>query len=456
MPGIDQHILFNGNYDLPEHKAPPGLWDQIEIMMLDVPASILPSHKPPLKSWDVIEAGLDAKAHVRKPAFIVMSALLIILFLSITSDNFYKEKADSTQDQIENSIPQNDFSEQAHQIEGGINTNVLNNKKLVGNMIIQDSVQEGEAIFVSAAQIHSKDSDHQLSNNMIEKLPQRYPELLFVKPKTKDRIFAYKDQPDHQLSIFDVRNTTGSKHINDQFRDCNYRKTEHKFGLNPGLEYQYMLNSGIPENTKNKYWYTFDLRIFYQANRFSIETGLGIGFSKDNINFSYNYLTNEIIDTYVYVDSAYFDPITGTTHYYTTTVNVYDSLPHSSSSFVEKKYTYLSIPVELGYEIIRKRNFCFGIKAGLTYYKEISLKETEPLIYHENSRITSLGTASCERRKEFVSLLAGIEFRWRMSDGLQFTAEPSYRYFLNQIYLADDKTKGSMSLGLRIGLRYNF
>ena len=62
-----------------------------------------------------------------------------------------------------------------------------------------------------------------------------------------------------------------------------------------------------------------------------------------------------------------------------------------------------------------------------------------------------------------VSSVNGYNFRrsprdnkWKMSNRFQFTAVPSYRYFLSQVYYVDDKTKASMSFAIRIGLRDKF
>lgn len=456
MPGIDRHILFNGNYDLPEHKAPSEIWDNIEIMMIDVPVSMLPKHKAPIQNWDAITAGMEAGASSTKYASMLLSALFLILLFGITADSYVNRNYTSTQDQAESPVLQNNVSGQSPRIDESASAIILNNNNQETNAIVQDALQEAGVQNIAA--IPTQDKDYNITENSIiqEETPQRTSGLSFLESKNAGLISSRQIQSFSNQEDFLSRVDETTMYPYDQFRDCNYRRSEHMFGLNAGFEYQYIFDSGIPENTKNKYWYTFDLRVFYQANCFSLETGLGIGFSKDNINFSYNYLTNEIIDTYVYVDSAYYDPISGTTQYFTTTVDVYDSLPYSNKAFVEKKYTYLSIPVVLGYEIIRNKKYTLGLKAGLTYYKEIDLKEIKPDIYHENSRITSLNTMNCERRKEFFTVQGGIEFKWKMSNRFQFTAEPSYRYFLSQVYYVDDKIKGPMSVGLRIGLRYKF
>lgn len=466
MQEINRNILFSGIYDLPEHKTPPELWKNIEIMMLDVPASILPVHMPSSKSWSAIEVGLGSKAPLRKPAYIALVVLLLAILFGVTADRFINNGGFSGRDRIENSNIQEAVSAQKPLIVNDNITTAGDDMQSASHAIIPEPSHEDETILISD---HSKQeninknirkdvSENSVGNDVLQETLSENPPLFFMKSLSIDRISTNMQNPESRIPPGLSENANPSEAVlkYDQFRDCNYRGTEHIFGLNPGVEYQYLLNSGIPENANNKYWYAFDLRLYYQVNRFSIETGLGIGFSKDNLNFSYNYLTNEIIDSYVYVDSAYYDPITGTTQYYTTIVDVYDSVPYSAKSFVEKKYTYLQLPLEFGYEIIKRKKFALSIKAGITYYKEIDRKEIYPVIYQENSRITSLGSNNCERREEFFSLLGGLEFRWNMSDKFQFNAEPSYRYFLNQIYLVDDNNKGPMSIGLRLGLRYKF
>lgn len=459
MQEKNRHILIKGIKDMPEHEPPFGLWENIEITMLPVPVDILPVHELPASAWTAIEAGIGRSSFSRKSFYRIISIALLIFLLGgaaiiyFNGNNFITPKHPEKLDSGPTIIMQEDIKKEETKI-GEEDKSIQDTKdplilKLPQGDGSQNYSQKKQAIKESAVKNNTDKTISQFDRDL---------DLIILKPINGGFITYQHKTEAGGLGL------TNSYHIHndnpamndDPFNDCNFFRPEQKFYISPGFEYQHFLNSIEPENVKLKYWYSVDLSVLFQRNRFSVETGLGIGFSKDKIDFSYNYLTNELIHTYVYVDSIYYDPITGTTQYFTTTVDVYDSIPYSKQTSSETKYTYLQIPLELGYEILKNEKYSLCIKAGITYFTEINRKETRPDIYHENSRITSYNSYEIIRKKEFFRMSGGLEFRWGINSKLRFTAKPTFNYFFNQIYDNEYNRENPIALGIRFGLYYKF
>ena len=62
----NQHILVKAIGELPEHKAPEVIWDNIEFAMLGINSKILPIHKPSASTWVAIESELSHKSIFNK------------------------------------------------------------------------------------------------------------------------------------------------------------------------------------------------------------------------------------------------------------------------------------------------------------------------------------------------------------------------------------------------------
>lgn len=457
MQEKNRHILIDGINKLPEHKAPDELWNNIETMILSVQTDILPIHKPAEATWSAIEAGINQNIFLQKTTYKSLAIMLLILLLGSAatiyfSGNYFTSPAPAEKSNL-----------------GIVTTNEQGNSKQEDSLPIADkSIDIIEDISIEVpvearepTSVQTRKTNEYKSNiNSSNKTALQFHNdlnITVLKPiETTGYITNQQNILLNNNSLNKIppdqsyHNT--SKH--DPFQDCNFQHIEQNYHVGPGFEYQYFLNSVVPENTKLEYWYSADIRIQYQRNRFLVETGIGISFSKDNIDFTYDYLTNELVNTYEYVDSVYYDPITGTTEYYTTTVEVYDSIPYSTKSSSETSYTYLQIPLDFGYEVWRVKKFSLSIKAGITYFKELTAKETQPNLYHENSRITSINTSNISRNKELFRISGGIGFNWNLNSKIKFTLNPTFNYFLNQIYDNEDNITKPIAGGMRFGFYY--
>ena len=446
-----RHILLRGLNELPLHKASPGLWERIEVMKLDVPTDLLPVHKPDASSWDAVLAGIARKTIPLRKVYLSMALLAIILLGG--GIGYYQYLNNSPEN------PATANNAKAIPVKGDEDDEitVTHFQNDVPDKVSVDDNREAVIEPVNEAGETAKEDD--INTKRVSTIPAPETKDISIQGYEQFYLAILNKKDPGYLSITQTMHNQPSnakRTKRDPSFDCGYNRNEHSFFISPGFEFQALLNSGMPANTTSKYWYTFDLRIMYKLNRFRIEAGLGAGMAKDNTQVGYSYLSNEIIYSYVYVDSIYYDTVTGTTQFFTTTVDVYDSVPHSGTMSIQKKYSYLSIPVDIGIDIIQKRKFSMGISAGITYYHEMNYKEVYPVINHENSRITSVKTDDCFRRKEFFRLSGSIDFSYILNDRLQLSARPGFQYFINGIYENSDNLNDIRGVGIRLGIVYKF
>ncbi len=462
MKENNRHIIIEGISKLPEHVAPVLIWDNIDTELFSIPNQSLPIHTPAEENWNAIMSGISKTPLFNKN---LIRSLLVALFIIIAGSGVYYSY-------IGNKT--NLFEEQSTTIENKI---LVNEIDIIDNIIKREtinnlSIPQIDDITVSKDNETFEEKNSGINNNIstpiYNSVTNRAIQSVNKTLERKDNI-TYSHQSKIQYLISDYKITATirkSKIIGDSNSEpktpnfnsqyCDFNRIDKSIIIGPGIEYQYFLNNSIPKNTSMLYWMGGDIRVRFIRERFSVETGIGISLSKDKAKYTYNYLTNELIDTYEYVDSVHFDPITGTTEYFTTTVDVYDSIPHEDVSYNNKQYTYFNIPLILSYDIIRTNEYSINLSLGAVYYSEIKLNSYQPTIYHENSRITSIGSNNVNRNKHFFNTMLGARFDWKPNRKITISVNPFLNYYINQIYINNKEAKNPISIGGRIGLYYKF
>lgn len=221
-----------------------------------------------------------------------------------------------------------------------------------------------------------------------------------------------------------------------------------------GSTSQFMLGNKA-QDTKVNNWTSVELDLTYHKGRLFFVTGLGSVFSNDEGKITYNYLQNELIDSYIYVDSVFFDPITGTTKYYTTTVDVYDSIEYSDQSQYTSQYQYLKIPIRVGYEIYSNQLLQVSLSGGISWIHQVKTHAKIPDFHKEDARILQTHFDEVTRNKDLFQLSAQIEIGFRLSQQVQLQLGPSINYFTQPLYQYQE-VKNPTSWSIRAGIQYNF
>jgi hypothetical protein len=246
--------------------------------------------------------------------------------------------------------------------------------------------------------------------------------------------------------------TSPSPEPNPDIRSDYGRKGNWLFGIffTPEMIYY---PSASELNNRN---YSLDLNAIYSFSGYQIQSGIGFGWSSDNGNYQIDY--NRYLGSYDDVFDVTFDTINGQLIpvYHTEVVQVYDSIDHVTITPTKRKFTYLNIPVLFGYGN-EGRRFGWSVKAGPSVsflihenIPDINLTDSQNKILNVDGELPG----RLKTNWQFV-FVGGASYK--LSNSLNVTLEPVFRYYLNSAYEQNSLTKKSpYSIGLRAGFVLGF
>ncbi len=450
MKEINRHILRDAISDLPLHNVPVSLWDEVESGLVNLPINKMPVHIAPESAWAGIEKGLSS-GNITTNRIVRYASVALLLLSGLFIGNNYMQRSDDKlidASNIDNALYNKAGSNKS-------NMAIITEKEDTPQqtIIIVDEVNN-EPKFTELIQpvLISESDENEVTNfdfsnnsGLQKKHTAIYTNKLF--PKKCTSLLAKEDV---QINL----NSNNSKSEIPNFDYCDFNRVENSIHLGILPVYQlFIINDDVPD-TKIQYWAGGDIRTRFTRNRLWFEAGIGFSASSDKSTFAYDYKTNEMVDTYEYVDSIHFDPITGQTEYFTTTVEVWDSVQYNSTAFLKQNYIYANIPLKFGYIFYDKRSLCMDISLGGNYYFEVSRKSEVPNLFHESSTIGNVDNVSVGRRSQFYNFEVGMGINWNLNRSMTLRFEPNLNYYPMGIYKNIDKQ--SVSLNIRAGLYFNF
>jgi hypothetical protein len=222
------------------------------------------------------------------------------------------------------------------------------------------------------------------------------------------------------------------------------------FGIAPEV-----INYSTTHNySELNYW--LNAKIGYHFSKFSIQTGVGLGFVYDEGTYNVKYLSKDSIGYFTDIISFYIDPQNQVV-FNTKNVAVYDSLQHFADDRTKNRYTYLEIPLMLGYQILETNKLSLDVVCGPSLSFLIGTHEAQPSIVYENARIIRTDDNSPRRVKTNWKIGLGLHLEFRMTKNLGCYIEPSYKYFFNT-YTNDTESnaRNPYSFGIGLGIQYHF
>lgn len=209
------------------------------------------------------------------------------------------------------------------------------------------------------------------------------------------------------------------------------------------------------DSIPNQRRYTFDVTARWKKNEFFVESGLGISFSNDDGKYAIDY--EQFLGSYDDVYNVTFDTTQSgdiIANYHTNEVNVYDSISKYKVDQTKNKYTYLQIPVYIGFHRQIDR-FGWFIKGGPILSLMMNKNIPEPDAGY--NRIVGLDQQMASRVDLHWQMAFSMGITYQLSDKVSFALEPTFRYYLNSQYERTYiTTRHPYSLGLRTGLLFNF
>jgi Outer membrane protein beta-barrel domain len=228
------------------------------------------------------------------------------------------------------------------------------------------------------------------------------------------------------------------------------------FTYNIGVSPELSLYRNNGQYSESNLWLKTGLT--YHIGKFSLQTGVGLGYVFDQANYRVRYKSKDSIGYFTDIISFIITP--GNNIIYTTKdIAVYDSIEHVADNRAISRYTYLQIPLLLGYEVFESDRWSIGIKAGPAISFLIASKEAAPFIDYPNAQLIRVENNSFSRVKMNWELQAALDIEYRLTKNFSIYADPSYNHYFKPFETqesATSKAKDPYSIGIELGIRVNF
>lgn len=209
---------------------------------------------------------------------------------------------------------------------------------------------------------------------------------------------------------------------------------------------------------KGKYVNNLGLEGSFHFGPYSIRTGAGLSVTRGSNEIRVE--TNPYLGNFQLLDSITFQ--WDTQHYhlipsvFTTTTDVFDTLKEYKYSYINKRYTYLQIPLILGYDVLEKEGFSLGFRAGAVMSILLGTKTLTESFDPGKDRIIMINNITPERIQLNWQAIGGINVTFRMSKRIKFEIEPQVRYYFNSVYEKAEISKMPWSAGCRAAVSIDF
>lgn len=228
------------------------------------------------------------------------------------------------------------------------------------------------------------------------------------------------------------------------------------YTFNLGISPEISICRNADRYSETNYW--LNAGVTYHAGRFSIQTGVGLGYVFDHGNYRVNYKSKDSIGYFTSIISFIVTP--GNIVVFTTkNIPVYDSLQHVADDRAISRYTYLQIPFMLGYELVETNHFSLGIKAGPAVSFLIGSKEAAPFIDYPNARLIRVENNTLSRVKMNWEIQAALDLEYRLVKNFSIYAQPYYKHYFKPFATKESTStsaKDPYSFGIEVGARFNF
>jgi hypothetical protein len=208
----------------------------------------------------------------------------------------------------------------------------------------------------------------------------------------------------------------------------------------------------------DKFVSNFGVEESFRFGRYSIRTGIGLSIAKGTNERMIEY--NDYLGSYEKLDSIRFHWDDRKYHliptYFSTNKDVWDSLLLLDYTKVVKRYTYLQIPLILGYDILQTKRISLGFRAGPVLSILIKSKQLSREYDPGKNRIIQINQVTPERVQTNWQVMGGINLSLYLSKRFGLEIEPNIKYYFNSVYEKSDATKKPWSVGFRAAISIHY
>lgn len=199
--------------------------------------------------------------------------------------------------------------------------------------------------------------------------------------------------------------------------------------------------------------------IHYKMSSFDIMTGLGYSRMEDIGSYRVDYITNDSVGYYLRVVSFIPDPRNpGNVTYIVTQEPIYDSVEHFVMEDKTNYYSYLDIPLSLGYSILKKGRVSLTASAGVKFSVLVAKNEPQVDFWISDAELIDINRQIPARTLTNWRFTAGIDFGYLFAEKFSIHLEPVFEQYISPIYKEQAGYEPSKPyvIGIKAGIRYYF
>jgi len=238
--------------------------------------------------------------------------------------------------------------------------------------------------------------------------------------------------------------------------DEDYKRVKRSSPLNIAYSVHYRPEFVFNIIDNNKMVHTFGLDVHFKLfdDKYIIRTGVSSSVSKGY--YEYAVIYNEYLGSYEGLDSITFQWDENHYHlvptYHTSEREVFDTAVQTDVTKVNKRFTYLQIPLMLGYNFITHKSFSMGARLGPTLSILLSDRTLSDIYDPGKHRVIQVNQITPDRIETNWMLSAGVSFGFYSKKRLFYEIEPQFSYYFNSVYQKYDVTKPPFSIGIRLSI----
>jgi len=199
--------------------------------------------------------------------------------------------------------------------------------------------------------------------------------------------------------------------------------------------------------------------IHYKISSFNIMTGLGFSRMEDVGSYRVDYVSQDSIGYYLRVVSFIPDPRNpGNVTYIVTREPIYDSVEHYVIADKTNYYSYLDIPLSVGYSILQKGRVSLTASAGVKFSVLVAKNEPQIDFWISDAELINIERQIPARTMTNWRFTAGLDFGYLFAEKFSIHLEPVFEQYISPIYKEQAGYEPSKPyvIGVKAGIRYYF
>lgn len=210
------------------------------------------------------------------------------------------------------------------------------------------------------------------------------------------------------------------------------------------------------DDVMKNYSYSVDLNASYRKGNYFLQSGIGVARNHEQGNNVIDY--NKYMGSYEDVYNVTFDSTANgiVPVYHTETVYVYDTLNHVVITPTKRYFTYLQVPLFVGYGAESKQ-FGWFLKGGPSLSFLIHQQIPETGMNMAQARVLNVENEMPDRISTHWQFILSAGITYKLGNRISLSMEPMFRYYIRSAYEQDKlNTKHPYSIGLRSGIVLSF